>query len=228
MRPRRGGASARDACDFNPRTHVGCDIFFIRERGVQGDFNPRTHVGCDPKYSFGTPRLGDISIHAPTWGATRPRKTVDYSTGISIHAPTWGATHENIEDRHPCQISIHAPTWGATARSITRRANSINFNPRTHVGCDNLTGSALERRSQFQSTHPRGVRLNRSTIKVHKQNFNPRTHVGCDFCATSPIWTSNISIHAPTWGATRRFYRKGEIATFQSTHPRGVRLRVKK
>ena len=123
----------------------------------------------------------------------------------------------------------------------------MNFNPRTHVGCDG--GDVRPCRLQavisihaptwgatygqhvcnstaiFQSTHPRGVRqINDETISE----------------------TSDISIHAPTWGATRShngsFLRysnfnprthvgcdraENTISTltgiFQSTHPRGVR-----
>ena len=100
-----------------------------------------------------------------------------------------------------------------------------NFNPRTHVGCDEPA----------------------SATSSGRWNFNPRTHVGCD------LWFSIhhnaaevISIHAPTWGATQRpggHHFRGEISihaptwgatcspdwppsclTFQSTHPRGVRL----
>ncbi len=33
-------------------------------------------------------------------------------------------------------------------------------------------------------------------------NFNPRTHVGCDILITYDNGSQNISIHAPTWGAT--------------------------
>ncbi|MFU0826415.1 MAG: hypothetical protein ACFWTJ_02600 [Lachnoclostridium sp.] len=33
--------------DFNPRTHVGCDLPVQRLINAQSDFNPRTHVGCD-------------------------------------------------------------------------------------------------------------------------------------------------------------------------------------
>ena len=99
------------------------------------------------------------------------------------------------------------------------------FNPRTRVGCDGLDIVGLIREHGFQSTHPRGVRHNRlglwafwSWVSIHapawgatgldivglirEYSFNPRTRVGCDQ-ATGPQATG--------------------IATFQSTHPRGVR-----
>ena len=79
----------------------------------------------------------DISIHAPTWGATHvinANRTVYYYfnprthvgcdaiaanrqriSDISIHAPTWGATDGKYSIVPLHRISIHAPTWGATS-----------------------------------------------------------------------------------------------------------------
>ncbi len=79
----------------------------------------------------------EVSIHAPTWGATsvlnkthdvikmfqstRPRGARQiHSTKIiqeyivSIHAPTWGATLCACHRKTCTEVSIHAPTWGAT------------------------------------------------------------------------------------------------------------------
>ena len=145
------------------------------------------------------------------------------------------------------RISIHAPTWGATARRTSTTTRLFNFNPRTHVGCDYLC----------------------NVNKKGWHHFNPRTHVGCDalwvaawilpkkFQSTHPRGVRRgvfkkldlnkmISIHAPTWGATRaevshpwpldnfnprthvgcdsRAFRSPRAyILFQSTHPRGVR-----
>ena len=59
---------------------------------------------------------------------------------------------------------------------------------------------------RFQSTHPHGVRPEAvypgftSIIR-----FNPRTHTGCDFPLISPPNDKiNVSIHAPTRGATNK------------------------
>ena len=54
---------------FNPRTHVGCDTGAPRRGGCIPYFNPRTHVGCDLNSGV-VGKENDISIHAPTWGAT--------------------------------------------------------------------------------------------------------------------------------------------------------------
>ena len=59
-------------------------------------------------------------------------------------------------------------------------------------------------------------------------SFNPRTRVGCDQCVcVSCLQLHCVSIHAPAWGATFWGCKKPRcIPWFQSTHSRGVRLRV--
>ena len=105
-------------------------------------------------------RCGDVSIHAPAWGATRTRRvSAPKPEPVSIHAPAWGATPVVDAYRgHDAGVSIHAPAWGAT-RPLPRPAHH----------------------AAFQSTHPRGVRL-----RSCGESFR-----GCA-----------VSIHAPAWGAT--------------------------
>ena len=58
----------------------------------------------------------DISIHAPTRGATRQCGRRLQLSKISIHAPTRGATSTLSRLERQPEISIHAPTRGATAK----------------------------------------------------------------------------------------------------------------
>ena len=103
--------------------------------------------------------------------------------------------------------------------SIKVQLNVKCFNPRTHVGCDkNTEGCILV--GEFQSTHPRRVRLaiQIGVLKVLGFNprthvgcdglsphffrdvlsFNPRTHVGCDRTLDGKDKDTQVSIHAPT------------------------------
>ena len=123
-------------------------------------------------------------------------------------------------------ISIHAPTWGATLGGRWSRDCGLYFNPRTHVGCDRIQGNALLRWKNFNPRTHVGCDLDSKIIVGNARNFNPRTHVGCDditrstaaiilrFQSTHPRGVRHsesdklrdsalISIHAPTWGATR-------------------------
>ena len=105
--------SAIAGSNFNPRSHEGSDRFSRAVGSPLPDFNPRSHEGSDhtPVSIFGDIQ---ISIHAPTRGATNGRYIRGFITPISIHAPTRGATGDRKKD--------HAQRW--------------NFNPRSHEGSD--------------------------------------------------------------------------------------------
>ena len=146
--------------------------------------------------------VSTISIHAPTRGATnmdmsvpsirtnfnpRSHKGSDdnssdrawFVSSISIHAPTRGATTGNGSITFYCYISIHAPTRGATME---------------------FYGNEDSRR--FQSTLPQGERQFLVNITSKGDNFNPRSHKGSDIAIMLTTSAANISIHAPTRGAT--------------------------
>ena len=55
-------------------------------------FNPRTHEGCDLTVCPFPHLFTDVSIHAPTRGATIILRNLFSISGVSIHAPTRGAT----------------------------------------------------------------------------------------------------------------------------------------
>ncbi len=121
-------------------------------------------------------------------------------------------------------VSIHAPTRGATSF----RVHGMICSPR------------------FQSTHPHGVRLRPRRFGRSGTCFNPRTHTGCDNENVIPYKGLEVSIHAPTRGATCGEGHMSKVLevsihaptrgatlarikypfanlTFQSTHPHGVR-----
>ncbi len=109
-----------------------------REEYVYRDdkgFNPRTHAGCDVHLGDYEGKLLNVSIHAPTRGATQPpqlQSTPDACFNPRTHA---GCDYNAIIISLFDAVSIHAPTRGATHSSFS-------------------TPEAAE----FQSTHPRGVR----------------------------------------------------------------------
>ena len=80
-------------------------------------FNPRSHEGSD--FACQRVRIAlDISIHAPTKGATNCFAFSSCILPISIHAPTKGATINPQLLLFLLRISIHAPTKGATDGSL--------------------------------------------------------------------------------------------------------------
>ena len=77
------------------------------------------------------------------------------SWNISIHAPTIGATEKSKLAADLLMISIHAPTIGATwCRSGCYPCN-LNFNPRSHNRSDYNELGLQSNYNIFQSTLPR-------------------------------------------------------------------------
>ena len=189
----------------------------------------------------------NISIHAPQWGATRSERGQTVFGGISIHAPQWGATGRAHRRRHGMGFQSTHPSGVRLGWPPTPPKETINFNPRTPVGCDDRRRRHHPsirisiHAPQWGATGSFPMRWRNPT------NFNPRTPVGCDavvgyvhlrgakFQSTHPSGVrpqalagaqsgDGISIHAPQWGATpaQRRNRKSH-QRFQSTHPSGVR-----
>ena len=90
----------------------------------------------------------------------------------------------------PKLISIHAPTRGATKRRDFSR-HVKNFNPRSHKGSD-------------ANPDPKFLAFS---------YFNPRSHKGSDKLDEDINGEHEISIHAPTRGATAVPYKMPRLAT---------------
>ena len=180
-------------------------------------------MGCDHQNSP-VSDICSISIHAPQWGATTHRGTPCLLSGISIHAPQWGATVVNANRVTTLWYFNPRTPVGCDAHPQWEAVRASYFNPRTPVGCDNVYLVDPIFHLKFQSTHPSGVRRPVRVLAAQSQ----------------------ISIHAPQWGATRRQYARGRFrwyfnprtpvgcdrfirkpssrnCLFQSTHPSGVR-----
>ena len=172
------------------------------------------------------------------------REQVDKQDNVSIHAPTWGATVYGLRAVEQALVSIHAPTWGATFDKVTVAAlaefqsthphgvrlcllrvvpHPVSFNPRTHMGCDVVHRSKIlvSRVSIHAPTWG-------ATGKNHYKLFDKQVSIHAPtWGATQNQWNidqwNRVSIHAPTWGATLRKVIYITSLLFQSTHPHGVR-----
>ena len=150
----------------------------IAIKSNQVSFNPRTHKGCDPSSIVNSP-VPFVSIHAPTKGATAVNKNYKILPNVSIHAPTKGATHAPYCSGHIIRFQSTHPQ--RVRHNLLSRFMALrSFNPRTHKGCDRIQRGCTRR----------------------QQCFNPRTHKGCDSITGVFAKQSEVSIHAPTKGAT--------------------------
>ncbi len=190
---------------FNPRTRVGCDIFFLDQ-----------------------PLAGQrVSIHAPAWGATATHVLSNVTEErVSIHAPAWGATEKGRISRSILARFNPRTRVGCDTSSLGTQSSQRMFQS-THPRGVRPTKSRIIATSTlaFQSTHPRGVRLLGMLALVQAslfQSTHPRGVRPDEQGEFSSYRT--VSIHAPAWGATSAAYGYPTIpALFQSTHPRGVR-----
>ena len=127
----------------------------------------------------------------------------------------------------------------------TQRQNQY-FNPRSHERSDADNVLKLNAELKFQSTLPREERLYaRKEVFIHGKfqstlpreerrgqggtirqwkNFNPRSHERSDPIKKYINVFKNISIHAPTRGATSPHNTHALTVGFQSTLPREERL----
>ena len=147
--------------------------------------------------------FADVSIHAPTQGATLILLSLILQKRVSIHAPTQGAT---IPIFVILRIFLFQSTHPRRVRPSSYHYPFISF--------------------KFQSTHPRRVRLYFAQISfafIRFQSTHPRRVRHRDAKTFASI--ANVSIHAPTQGATVLNWLDIANSKFQSTHPRRVRLR---
>ena len=124
-----------------------------------------------------------------------------------------------------------------------------DFNPRTPVGCDDITATLFGVSGKFQSTHPSGVRLcgrfsTRFTVVFQSTHpsgvrppLNPLQSCVPEFQSTHPsgvrrlvgaVTGVRVDFNPRTPVGCDSSNIKGYVTTeqFQSTHPSGVRLVV--
>ena len=143
------------------------------------NFNPRSHERSD-----GAPtevvRLPEISIHAPTRGAT-----VYFVPSVCLSANFNPRSHERSD--------IKVSSYNYLFR---------NFNPRSHERSDDEAEDAVSLITISIHAPTRGATHATASGRCAYMNFNPRSHERSDalLILCRQLW--HISIHAPTRGAT--------------------------
>ena len=121
-------------------------------------FNPRAHVGRDRDLITACGILVKVSIHAPTWGAT---KDWFYKTAEEMFQSTRprGARHHSItQAKHPFQFQSTRPR-GARLDGIARVLTMGMFQSTRPRGARPYIFVESVALNKFQSTRPRGARL---------------------------------------------------------------------
>ena len=180
---------------------MGRDVVSREVRLPQICFNPRSRMGSDNLLRPTDVGERQVSIHAPTWGATRCRAHRVCSIGSFNPRSHLGSDYVASNDSVGIDVSIHAPTWGATLRNI-----------------------ALVPCVAFQPTLPHGERPCNPPCPTRPcRCFNPRSRMGSDIRDDIPFQSLQVSTHAPAWGATRETIYTERVVQFQPTLPHGER-----
>ena len=120
---------------FNPRTHTGCDTIKAMRKRKRYRFQSTHPHGVRRTQIILILMCNDVSIHAPTRGATTSGANVGSATVVSIHAPTRGATSILFLGYLILQFQSTHP-HGVRHCFMLEIRSIISFNPRTHTGCD--------------------------------------------------------------------------------------------
>ena len=77
---------------FNPRAHEGRDVALKRSRSLMTRFNPRAHEGRDSHATTHSPRRPRFNPRAHEGRDAWAESAAMRAANVSIHAPTRGAT----------------------------------------------------------------------------------------------------------------------------------------
>ena len=146
--------------DFNPRTHVGCDMVLMLYCLVVSQFQSTHPCGVRHYIDELDQKLTKISIHAPMWGATMNTSlraiTEDYfnprthvGCDMSIFKETTG--RELFQSTHPCGVRL---------ANMEKHKDFDIFQSTHPCGVRHLLSFTYLTIGLFQSTHPCGVRQN--------------------------------------------------------------------
>ena len=146
---------------------------------------------------------------------------------ISIHAPTRGATTKQDKRWRVSEISIHAPTRGATTSSRLRYIHSSNFNPRSYKRSDrgNLATCRV-----LHNFNPRSYK--RSDSRGHHRTH--ATHISIH-APTRGATSIAVPIFESIFNFNPRSYKRSDleidkyamqVAVFQSTLLQEERLNL--
>ena len=164
-----------------------------------------------------------VSIHAPTWGATKAMAIPIVNFGFNPRSHM-GSDQRNASLSVSFYMFQSTLPHGERRALALRQAEFLQFQStlphgerparREGEGCPSAvsihaptwgaTAATYDdcNAEQFQSTLPHGERHLASTLASSASCFNPRSHMGSDYTLRHKLSLILVSIHAPTWGAT--------------------------
>ena len=212
--------------DFNPRSREGSDVLSRNSFFQLRNFNPRSREGSD----------NTVDEHGSFSCYFNPRSR----EGSDIFGAPYYMVFTDFNPRSREGSDFRDP--------IPFAESSLYFNPRSREGSDSFIISQGQKCHKFQSTLPRGERLQNLDLFLRKLSISIHAPArGATFKCFPCQRLTRISIHAPARGATIKMKsctvghtdfnprsREGSDhkvpfgipyrLQFQSTLPRGERL----
>ena len=187
-------------CCFNPRVREGRDLENFVLLSTESSFNPRVREGRDPVTFFIT-SYTCVSIHASARDATggsdfgdllglfqstRPRGTRLLTSGIVTLMSMFQSTRPRGTRHGRCgargaiyPVSIHASARDATGvHSGVCQMIEVSIHASARDATEDKHGIMVN--CLFQSTRPRGTRLDTDRQSAYTRCFNPRVREGRD------------------------------------------------
>jgi len=163
-----------------------------------------------------------VSIHAPTRGATGTKPTMTTIAPFQFTRPRGARLNMSTTTgpSHRFNSRAHA---GRDAAGRPRRRPRSSFNSRAHAGRDRCRSRTARAALSFNSRAHAGRDPRRTTGLLNQWRFNSRAHAGRDSAAGKGAGKRDVSIHAPTRGATEALAVYEAPTEFQFTRPRGAR-----
>ena len=168
-------------------------------------FNPRAHAGRDLRSRFGLFHFRLFQSTRPRGARLGSRPVSRKRPDVSIHAPTRGATcPSRVTARLLLCFNPRAHAGRDAPLPTPSTSSSASFNPRAHAGRDAYGGKQLcVDNLEFQSTRPRGARRLHMTPGSRLPTFQSTRPRGARRpCMHRWLVSWPVSIHAPTRGAT--------------------------
>ena len=165
----------------------------------------------------------EVSTHAPAWGATSPLIQRHAFSGCFNPRPRVGGDPGTTPGPSLHHRFNPRPRVGGDLEADRAENEGLRFNPRPRVGGDTSASTLRTRRRRF-NPRPRvgGDKGTASQVQL-ASSFNPRPRVGGDECNSIHCLLSNVSTHAPAWGATKDPGAVSHDGLFQPTPLRGGR-----
>ena len=168
-------------------------------------FNPRARVGRDPADADDVGVEVHVSIHAPAWGATQPRRR-PWHCSRCFNPRARVGRDKAVSDVGARAIEFQSTRpRGARHVLITGRVGIGEFQSTRPRGARPSLAARVMFCKWFQSTRPRGARpgvLDAYDLMQVFQSTRPRG--ARPVMGAKVLHDLRVSIHAPAWGATRR------------------------